>query len=42
MLDALGTPLLFDKVFLHEPENAKKKLKVIFEKGDIEVVVVGN
>ena len=34
--------MLFDKIFLHEPENAKKKLKSLFEKEYIEVIIVGN
>lgn len=42
IIDVLGNPLRFDKIFLHEEESAKSKLKNIFAKDTINTVVVGN
>lgn len=42
VIDTLGNPILFDKIFLHEEENAKSKLKNILAKNSIDTVVVGN
>ena len=42
VLDRIGNPLLFDKIYLHEAEKAKEKLTAIIKKQEIEVVVVGN
>lgn len=42
VIDTLGNPILFDKIFLHEEENAKTKLKNILGKNGIDTVVVGN
>lgn len=42
VLDALWTPIFFDKIFLHQLQNAKTRLKDIFEKYQIQVVVVWN
>ncbi len=42
IIDTLGNPLHFDKVFLHEMEQAKSILKNIFAKNTIDTVVIGN
>lgn len=42
VIDPLGNPVLFDKIFLHEPEKARAKLADIFKKHAIDTVVVGN
>jgi len=42
VIDSLGNPILFDKMFLHEMENARAKLMNIFKKHSIDTVVVGN
>lgn len=42
IIDSLGNPILFDKIFFHEMENARTKLKDIFKKHTIDTVVVGN
>lgn len=42
VLDDLGTPVLFDKIFLHSPDSAKTKCKNIIESQWIEVIVVWN
>lgn len=42
VIDTLGNPVAFDKMFLHEMENARAKLAGIFKKHSIDVVVVGN
>gem|GEM_PF-641683 len=40
VLDTLGNPVYFDKIFLHEILSARKKLQDIFSKYTIDVVVV--
>lgn len=42
IIDPLGNPVAFDKMFLHEMENARKKLADIFKKHEIDTVVIGN
>lgn len=42
VIDPIGNPVTFDKMFLHEAANAKSKLLDIFKKHAIEVVVIGN
>ncbi len=42
VLDNLGNPVYFDKIFLHEILSARKKLQDIFSKYTIDVVVVWN
>ncbi|MFA6090803.1 MAG: Tex-like N-terminal domain-containing protein [Candidatus Gracilibacteria bacterium] len=42
VIDSLGNPILFDKMFLHEMENARVKLISIFKKHSIDTVVIGN
>lgn len=42
ILDTLGNPILFDKVFLHEEPQLNTKLLAIFAKYPIDTVVVGN
>lgn len=42
ILDTLGNPILFDKVFLHEEPALHAKLLAIFTKYQIDAVVVGN
>ena len=40
VIDTLGNPILFDKIFLHEEENAKNKLKNILAKNNIDTIVI--
>ena len=40
VIDTLGNPVVFDKMFLHEMENARAKLAGIFKKHTIDVVVI--
>ncbi|MBW7954508.1 S1 RNA-binding domain-containing protein [Candidatus Gracilibacteria bacterium] len=42
VLDELGNPIHFDKIFLHSLDNAKTILKDIILKYKIDVVVIGN
>ncbi|PIZ01429.1 RNA-binding transcriptional accessory protein [Candidatus Gracilibacteria bacterium CG_4_10_14_0_8_um_filter_38_28] len=42
VIDTLGNPVVFDKIFLHEMENARAKLAGIFKKHSIDTVVIGN
>ncbi|MDP2090743.1 MAG: Tex-like N-terminal domain-containing protein [Candidatus Gracilibacteria bacterium] len=42
VLDELGNPVKFDKIYLHQENDAKSKLKSIFETEKIDVIVVGN
>lgn len=42
IIDPFGNPVAFDKMFLHEMENARTKLAGIFKKHPIDVIVVGN
>ncbi|MDD2871885.1 MAG: Tex-like N-terminal domain-containing protein [Candidatus Gracilibacteria bacterium] len=42
ILDNLGNPISFDKIYLHQENDAKSKLKLILEKDNIDVIVVGN
>ena len=42
VLDELWNPVLFDKIFLHSLSSSKEKLKEIFKKLKIDVVVVWN
>ncbi len=42
ILDELGNPLSFDKIFLHKKMEAKAKLKIIIEKQRPGVIVVWN
>jgi uncharacterized protein len=42
VLDTLGTPIHFDKIFLHQPEGAKKTLEQLLAAYAPEVIVLGN
>jgi uncharacterized protein len=42
VIDTFGNPVVFDKIYLHEMDNARTKLKNIIEKQKIEVIVIGN
>jgi uncharacterized protein len=42
IIDTLGNPVLFDKIFLHEIERARSQLSGIFKKYAIDTVVIGN
>ncbi len=42
IIDVLGNPILFDKIFLHEEARATAKLVDIFKKYTIDTVVIGN
>ncbi|MDD3793521.1 MAG: Tex-like N-terminal domain-containing protein [Candidatus Gracilibacteria bacterium] len=42
ILDEFGNPLSFEKIFLHKKLEAKAILKMILEKEDPKVIVVGN
>lgn len=42
IIDSMGNPILFDKIFLHEIEKAKKQLQSLFKKYTIDTVVIGN
>ncbi|MDD2566309.1 MAG: Tex-like N-terminal domain-containing protein [Candidatus Gracilibacteria bacterium] len=42
VIDTIGNPILFDKVYLHEEDNFKLKIKDIIKKYKIDTVVVGN
>lgn len=42
VLDTLGNPMLFDKVYLDTPKEAREKIIKIIQKTDIEVIVIGN
>lgn len=42
ILDNLWNPVSFDKIYLHQENDAKAKLKLIFDKENIDVVVVWN
>ncbi len=42
IIDTLGNPIFFDKIFLHEEERAKSQLTNIFKKYSIDTVVIGN
>ena len=42
IIDTLGNPILFDKIFLHEEERAKSQLVNMFKKYTIDTVVIGN
>ncbi len=42
ILDDLWNPVKFDKIYLHQENDAKSKLKSIFESENIDVVVVWN
>jgi uncharacterized protein len=42
VIDTIGTPVFFDKIFLHAPDKAKEKLNEILTKYNIEVIIVGN
>ena len=42
IIDPLGNPVAFDKIFLHEMENARAKLALVFKKQTIDTVVIGN
>jgi len=42
ILDDWWNPLVFDKIFLHQKNEAKIKLKSLIEKHNIEVIVVWN
>ncbi|EKE29531.1 MAG: RNA binding S1 protein [uncultured bacterium (gcode 4)] len=42
IIDELGNPISFDKIYLHEKENFLMKLTAIFKKNKIDAVVVGN
>ncbi len=40
IIDPIGNPVVFDKIFLHEIEKARAKLAHIFTKMTIDTVVV--
>ncbi|NRH21170.1 S1 RNA-binding domain-containing protein [Candidatus Gracilibacteria bacterium] len=42
IIDTLGNPILFDKIFLHEEEKARSQLSSIFKKYTIDSVIIGN
>lgn len=42
ILDALGTPVHFDKIFLHQVANAETTLKSLLSKYQPETIVLGN
>lgn len=42
VLDELGTPVIFDKIFLHSKTTAKVKLKQLLKDHGVDVVVVWN
>lgn len=42
ILDKIGMPLHFDKIFLHQPERAKETLAALIEKYQPETIVLGN
>ena len=42
ILDELGTPVHFDKLFLHQPEKAKTTLETLISQYKPEVIVLGN
>ncbi len=42
ILDELGTPVHFDKIFLHQQEKAKITLKTLISEYKPEVIVLGN
>ncbi len=42
VLDTLGTPVLFDKIYLHQKSEAKQILKNIINKTSPDVIVLGN
>lgn len=42
VLDKLGNPIYFDKIFLHGLVEARNKLQTILVKYEIDVVIVGN
>lgn len=42
IIDSLGNPILFDKIFLHEEEKAKSQLSNIFNKYTIDTIIIGN
>ena len=42
VLDEFGNPLEFDKIYLHEADSAREKLKNLIKKYSLEVVAIGN
>ena len=42
IIDTLGNPILFDKMFLLEEEKSRSQLTNIFKKYAIDSVVIGN
>ena len=42
ILDNLGNPLAFSKIFLHKEELAKNELSSLLKKYDVDVIIVGN
>lgn len=42
VLDTLGNPVIFDKIYLDSPREATEKLEKIVKKNPIDVIVVGN
>jgi len=42
ILDNLGNPLDFSKIFLHKEELAKNELSNLLKKYDVDVIIVGN
>ena len=42
VLDTLGTPVLFDKIYLHQKSDAKQILQNIITKTSPDVIVLGN
>ncbi len=42
ILDALGTPVHFDKIFLHQAAKAEATLETLINKYQVETIVLGN
>ncbi|MDH3324848.1 MAG: S1 RNA-binding domain-containing protein, partial [Candidatus Peregrinibacteria bacterium] len=42
ILDKLGTPVHFDKIFLHQPAKAETTLEELIAEYQVEVIVLGN
>lgn len=42
ILDELGNPIHFDKIFTHQENNAKQTIKKLLAKYTIDIIVIGN
>lgn len=42
ILDTLGNPIVFDKIYLDTPKEAREKLIKLIGKTDVDVIVIGN